>query len=126
MHVLLNTALFAAYTIASSAGLVVLKTSLPKLRLAAIPGTLLTAAFLQFAGGFALYVASFGLWLVIVARLPLSTAYPIAIGLTIAGTSVGAVLLLGEQMGPLKLAGLVMICGGTVALAMASGRAPLP
>jgi multidrug transporter EmrE-like cation transporter len=115
-----DTALFAAYVATSSFGLLLLKLSLSRIRaadgamLALSPDTLLLAA------GFALYVVSFGLWIRILARLPLSTAYPVAIGLTMAFSTTGAVLLLGERLGALKLAGMLLVFAGCVALSLDS------
>lgn len=114
----IDITLFIAYIGASSCGLLLLKRSLSHIRLADAsilaqsPDTLLLAA------GVILYVVSFGLWMCILARLPLSTAYPIAIGLTTACSIGGAVLLLNERFGALKLAGVIMILAGCVALSL--------
>jgi multidrug transporter EmrE-like cation transporter len=116
---LVDVGLFAIYTIASTVGLVVVKSTLPKLQLVALPGSLLTSASLQFAGGFVLYVMSFAVWIVILARFPLSVAYPIAIGLTMAGSAMAAVVVLDEAFGALKLFGFILIFGGTVMLSLA-------
>jgi multidrug transporter EmrE-like cation transporter len=118
-RVLIDVGLFAIYTIASSVGLVVVKSTLPALQLVPLPGSLLTSAFLQFTCGFILYVVSFGVWIVILARFPLSMAYPIAIGLTMAGSAVAAVFVLSEAFGPFKLFGFILIFGGTVMLSVA-------
>jgi multidrug transporter EmrE-like cation transporter len=115
-----DSTLFAAYVASSSFGLLLLKRSLSRVHstggalLALSPDTFLLAI------GFALYVLSFGLWIRILARLPLSTAYPVAIGLTMAFSTTGAVLLLGERFGALKLAGMLLIFLGCVALGLDS------
>ncbi len=118
-RVLIDVGLFAIYTIASSVGLVVVKSTLPTLQLVPLPGSLLTSAFLQFTCGFVLYVVSFGVWIVILARFPLSMAYPVAIGLTMAGSAVAAVFVLNEAFGAFKLFGFILIFGGTVMLSVA-------
>ncbi len=118
-RVLIDVGLFAIYTIASSVGLVVVKSTLPTLQLVPLPGSLLTPAFLQFTCGFVLYVVSFGVWIVILARFPLSMAYPVAIGLTMAGSAVAAVFVLNEAFGAFKLFGFILIFGGTVMLSVA-------
>ncbi len=118
-RVLIDVGLFAIYTIVSSVGLVVVKSTLPTLQLVPLPGSLLTSAFLQFTCGFVLYVVSFGVWIVILARFPLSMAYPVAIGLTMAGSAVAAVFVLNEAFGAFKLFGFILIFGGTVMLSVA-------
>jgi multidrug transporter EmrE-like cation transporter len=118
-RVLVDVALFAIYTIASTIGLVIVKSTLPRLQFGPLPGSLLTSAFLQFTGGFVLYVVSFGVWIIILARFPLSMAYPVAIGLTMAGSAVAAIVVLNEAFGALKLFGFILIFGGTVMLSVA-------
>jgi multidrug transporter EmrE-like cation transporter len=118
-RVLVDAGLFAIYTIASTVALVVLKSTLPKLQLVALPGSLLTSAFLQFTCGLVLYAMSFGVWIIILARFPLTIAYPVAIGLTMAGSAMAAVYLLDEAFGALKLFGFILIFGGTVMLGVA-------
>ncbi len=118
-RVLVDVGLFGIYTVASTIGLVVVKSTLPTLQSVPLPGSLLTPAFLQFTCGFVLYVMSFGVWIVILARFPLSMAYPVAIGLTMAGSAVAAIVVLNEAFGALKLFGFILIFGGTVMLSVA-------
>jgi multidrug transporter EmrE-like cation transporter len=70
--------------------------------------------------GFTLYVVSFGVWIRILGRLPLSTAYPVAIGLTLAFSTAGAALLLDERLGTIKLTGMLLIFAGCVAVSLDS------
>jgi multidrug transporter EmrE-like cation transporter len=116
----IDVALFAAYVASSSFGLLLIKRSLTRTQAAG--ATILTPSpdTLLLAIGFALYVVSFALWIRILARLPLSTAYPIAIGLTMAFSTAGAVLLLGDRLGALKIAGMLLIFTGCLALALDS------
>ena|SRR5271166_1242892 len=111
-----NMMLLGAYAGASSTGLLLLKGSLTRIR--ATGGYVLTlsgdAVFL--AIGLLLYFLSFGLWLGVLARMPLSTAFPLAIGLTLVLTTTGASLLLGERLGLLKLAGVLLIFAGCAAV----------
>ena len=78
-----DVVLFAAYTASSVIGLLLL--------------------------GASLYVASFAVWLVILARHELSSAYPAAIGLTLAFSTLGAVLLLNEALNVARLVGIALI-----------------
>lgn len=118
VSIAIDIALLTAYVASSSLGLLLLKRSLSRIAatnegmLALSPDTLLMTA------GLVLYIASFALWLRILARLPLSTAYPIAIGLTMTFSTTGAVLLLGERLGAIKLAGMLFIFVGCVALGL--------
>jgi multidrug transporter EmrE-like cation transporter len=66
-------------------------------------------------GGFVLYGLGALLWLAVLARWDVSKAYPL-VGLGfIVTAAVGH--LLGEQLTPLRLAGIVLICAGVVAVA---------
>jgi len=101
--------LMVAYTIASSLGLLLIKSFLATAAqpsLAAIPQALTSPAFVI---GFSLYVFSFTTWIAVLASMPLSTAYPLAIGLTMACSSIGAAFWLGERIGLIKVAGMALI-----------------
>jgi multidrug transporter EmrE-like cation transporter len=106
----------AAYVTTSSCGLLLLKQSLNRIRaangvmLAFTPNTFLLTL------GFCLYVFSFALWIRILARLPLSLAYPIVVGLTMAASTAGAVFLLGERLSAVKFVGILLVLAGCVAL----------
>ena len=104
--------LFAGYTAASVIGLLLLKHALPLVRADWQGGSFLTAPALVLAVGACLYIASFAVWLIILARHELSAAYPTAIGLTLAFSTVGAALLLGEPLSPLRIGGIVLIFVG--------------
>lgn len=57
------------------------------------------------------YAASIGLWLAVLARVQVSVAYPmLSIGYVIAATL--GVAFLGETVGPARIAGIALICGG--------------
>jgi multidrug transporter EmrE-like cation transporter len=110
-----NALLLGAYAVLSVASLLLLKLGAPAAReagldLARIPA----AALAQLAAGVALYAASFAVWLAVLARLELSVAYPVAIGLTLAGISLASVVVLRESIGLLHLAGIALIFGGIV------------
>jgi multidrug transporter EmrE-like cation transporter len=73
----------------------------------------------QFWLGGLLFAASFGVWLLVLARLPVSVAYPLA--------SLGYVLaaalgwqFLGESLGIVRIAGIAVICSGVTILARAA------
>jgi len=114
----LNIVLFAAYVTASSAGLLLLKRALVRIRAAGNHFLVLTPDTILLSTGFVLYVVSFVIWIRILARMPLSIAYPIAIGLTLAFSTTGAALLLGERLGTVRIAGILLIFAGCVVLSL--------
>lgn len=70
--------------------------------------------------GLALFVASAMVWILVLSRIQLSTAYPFtAMGIVL--TVLAGTLLLGEAMTPAKLAGLALIVAGLLVLGWATG-----
>lgn len=66
--------------------------------------------------GMACYALSIGLWLVVLARVQVSAAYPmLSIGYVIA--AVLGVAFLGETVGIARMAGIALICLGVVLVA---------
>ena len=115
-------ALLAAYTVASSVGLLMIKSGLAET-------TSLSASALQqalaspiFVIGALLYVISFAAWIGVLAAMPLSIAYPLAMGLTLTCTSVGAAVLLGERPDAATLAGIVCVFAAVVLFSIGSRR----
>ena len=66
------------------------------------------------AFGAALYVAGFLVWMVVLSRNELTVVYPIAVGATLAISSLAAVLVLGESLNLLRLTGIACIMVGVV------------
>jgi len=106
---LLDIALFAAYTASSVIGLLLVKHALPFVRVEWQNGFAVTASVLLLLLGAGLYIASFAIWLVILARHELSVAYPTAIGLTLAFSTVGAAVYLAEPLSLLRFSGIILI-----------------
>lgn len=109
--------LFAVYTVLSVGGMLLVKHAAPMLKAAwqqqqawLWPGAMV-------AGGAGMYALSFMVWMVILARAPLSTAYPIAMGLTLSVSTLCAVLLLREHLSAAGLAGIVLIFAGVALVA---------
>ncbi len=69
---------------------------------------------LSLAGAFIVYLSGLGSWLVALHRNPLSTAYPIGIGLSLASTTTIAILALGEPLGAAKFFGVTFILMGAI------------
>jgi multidrug transporter EmrE-like cation transporter len=72
----------------------------------------------QFAAGFAMYVAGFGVWLMILRMYPLSFAFPLAAGALVVGTQLVGFFFLGEGMQLHRLAGSGLILAGLACLAV--------
>ena len=69
---------------------------------------------LRFGGGFALYALGAVMWLLILRQYPLSLAFPIAAGALMLGTALVGVLLLGETLTLVQIAGACVILLGIV------------
>jgi multidrug transporter EmrE-like cation transporter len=62
-------------------------------------------------GGLACYVASVGVWIVGLSRVDVSVAYPmLSLGYVV--NAIAAWWLLGEAIGPMRVAGMLLILGG--------------
>ena len=67
-------------------------------------------------GGLALYALGAVVWLFVLARAPLSLAYPF-VGLGFIFTMLAGALVLGEQVTPVRIAGTLLIAAGCVLVA---------
>jgi drug/metabolite transporter (DMT)-like permease len=107
-----DTVLYLAYTAASVAGLILMKSWLAPAASLWKSESFLTWPTLLVAAGACLYIASFLLWLVILTRNDLSFAYPVAIGLTLIFLTVAASIVLGETLSLTRLVGILVIFTG--------------
>lgn len=106
--------IFALYGLSSAAAVLLLKLAMARgIGLA----NWRSAAGLLFATGATLYATSFILWLRLLSRLPLSTAYPAAIGLTLVMSLILSVVYLQERLTPVRLTGVALVFVGTFLLA---------
>lgn len=112
----MDVALFATYTVASVAGLILLKSNMAVAKASVLRMDWLSAPVLLSFVGAVLYIGSFGVWLVILDRNELSVAYPVAIGLTLVFSALAASLLLGELLTAGRLVGIGMVFLGIVAI----------
>jgi multidrug transporter EmrE-like cation transporter len=113
--------LFAAYTFFSVAGLLLLKNWMPLARAEIVDGRWLTVEALGAVAGASSYIASFLIWLVILYRVPVSRAYPVAIGLTLTFTALGSRFILGETLALTHVVGIVTVFAGVVLLSLPGG-----
>ena len=103
---------FGLYTIASTAGLMLIKSALGPAYSLWQTGRYFNWSTLLASIGALLYIASFVVWLSILVHYELSFAYPTAIGLTLAFSTLGAGLLLGETLSLVRITGIVVIFAG--------------
>ena len=104
--------LFAAFTLCTSLGLLLFKHGWPLLQDALAAGRSWSRPALTVVTGAGLYAASFLIWLLIVSRMPLTIAYPVAVGLSLIGITIGAVMWLGEPLSATRVAGGALILVG--------------
>jgi multidrug transporter EmrE-like cation transporter len=116
---------FAGYVVLGVLGLVLLRANLAQAATLMRAGELARAPVLLAGLGALSYGASFVLWLVVLARVPLSVAYPIAVGVTIGFSTLFAWLLLREPINLRMLLGLVLIVAG-VSLVSTGEPSPPP
>lgn len=77
----------------------------------ALPVGLQAATSLPIFGGLLCYVVSVLVWLVVLSRAEISLAYPmVSVGYVV--TALAAYFWLGEQLGPMRLAGILVIIIG--------------
>jgi multidrug transporter EmrE-like cation transporter len=110
---------FLAYVVLSVAGLVLLRANLATATSLVRGGTPVSRPVLLAALGALCYGTSFLLWLVVLANVPLSRAYPVAVGATLAFSSVIAWALLGERMTVRLVVGILTVFAGVVLISTA-------
>ena len=113
-------AAFSGYVVLGVLGLVLLRAHLDTAATLFRSGELIRGPVLLALVGVLSYAASFVLWLVVLARVPLSVAYPVAVGVTIAFSTLFAWLLLREPMSLRLLLGLVLIVAGVTLVSTAT------
>ena len=114
--------LLLVYAVSSTMGLLLIKSALAGGAGQSIQQALAMALSFRFIIGFSLYLCSFLAWIAVLACMPLSTAYPLAIGLTMAGSTLGAALLLREPIDLTKLLGIAFVGVAVVCLSSGGGR----
>jgi multidrug transporter EmrE-like cation transporter len=110
---------FAGYVVLGVVGLLLLRANLSTAATLVRSGELVRGPVLLAVLGALSYGASFVLWLVVLARVPLSVAYPIAVGVTLAFSTLFAWLLLREPMSLRLLLGIAMIFLGVTLVSTA-------
>ena len=114
--------LLLLYTLASSCGLLLIKAGLAEGTLMSTPALLQPLASMRFLVGASLYAFSFAAWIGVLASMPLSTAYPLAIGLTMTCSTLGATITLGERLDVAKMAGVACVFVAVLLFTVGSRR----
>jgi drug/metabolite transporter (DMT)-like permease len=99
--------LLGIQAVISGSGVLVLRFAMPQILDKSIGLTLGLAGWLGL--GVVLYGGSFLLWLYILSRNPVSFAYPIAVGVTLAVTVLGSYFFLGEKITVLQICGIALM-----------------
>ena len=111
---MINAVVLAAYTIASVAGILLLKISMPVLAQGLSPRP--WTAIFQAAAGAVLYVIAFAAWLFLLSKLDVSVAFPIAFGLTLVFATLISIFFLEEPVGILRISGIILVFFGVALL----------
>lgn len=106
--------LYAFYTLTSVCGLTLIKFYLPMVKHANESGYIVGTSLLGIGVGFILYISSFLTWIIILERVPLSSAYPVAIGLTLIFSIISSIIFLNEVISFMKATGIFMILLGVI------------
>jgi multidrug transporter EmrE-like cation transporter len=114
--------LLVGYALASSLGLLLIKSGLAGSGPLSLPSVMTAATSIRFLAGLSLYLLSFVAWIGVLSSMPLSTAYPLAIGLTMTGSTLGAAVLLGERFDLPKLCGIACVFAAVVLFTLGSRR----
>ena len=113
--------LLGVQALISSSGLVMLRYAMPLILDRTTSTTFSSFAWGVF--GMILYGLSFVMWLFILSRNPVSFAYPITVGLTLAFTVVGSHALLGEKVSLLQISGILLMAVAVLLLSIDGPKA---
>jgi multidrug transporter EmrE-like cation transporter len=111
----LDLGLYLGSAILTAIGLTMIKRAAPGL-LDSGWSRLTPGLVLPIIGAATVYFSGMGLWLAAMGRNPLSTAYPIGIGLSLVSATIAATLAFGEPIGTPKLMGIGLIMLGAVCI----------
>jgi len=111
MKIHLNIILFLGYALCSGSGLIILKTAMNK---QAFNSLNLIQTFLQvrFIIGLFFYACGFLLWLLILSKLKLNLAFPIATSLFFIVSGLGSYFILKESFTIMQVVGIFLCLAG--------------
>jgi len=111
----LDIGLYLASALLTAAGLTWIKHDLALLGGASLL-TLGWTGAVALAAAASVYLSGMLAWLIVLGRNQMSTAYPIGIGLSLAATTLAAIVVLGEPVGTMRLLGIAAILAGAVCI----------
>jgi quaternary ammonium compound-resistance protein SugE len=111
----LDIGLYLLMALLTASGLTWIKFDLAQLGGASLL-TLGWGGAIALAAAASVYLSGMLMWLVVLGRNEMSTAYPIGIGLSLASTTLAAIVVLGEPVGALRLLGIAAILAGAVCI----------
>jgi len=109
--------LFAAYTFLSVAGLLLIKRWLPTAKIFLQEGSVSSPSIWLAALGALAYLAGFLCWMVLLTRMPLGVAYPLAVGATLLLSVLAGAAFFGERLTSVQLIGSGLVMTGIALLA---------
>ena len=114
--------LFIVQAAVSSAGVLLLRHAMPQIldKTEATP----TLAWVWAGVGAFAYGSSFLLWLYILSKTPVSFAYPVTIGLTLAMTVLGSMLILGERVSAVQIIGILFMAVAVFLMSAGQNSSP--
>jgi multidrug transporter EmrE-like cation transporter len=111
----LDLALYLGSAVLTAIGLTMIKHAAPGL-LDSGWAHLTPSIALPIVAAAAVYFSGMALWLAAMGRNPLSTAYPIGIGLSLVSATIAAIIAFGEPIGAAKLVGIGLIMLGAASI----------
>ncbi len=109
-----NILLFLIYSLSSGFGLIILKRAVTGIEFKFSLKTLTDVLSLEFIFGFLLYVLGFICWMLILSKLKLNIAFPIAMSLFFIVSTIGSYFILSEPLSLKHLIGIVICLVGII------------
>lgn len=110
--------LFAAYSLTSGFGLILLKRSLTGINLRLSFNSIINAISLELIIGFFLYAIGFICWMAILSKFNLNIAFPIAMSLFFIVTGFGSYFILGEALNLKVIVGMIICLAGIILISV--------
>lgn len=114
MNLIYNIILFLAYSLSSGFGLIILKRAVTGIEFKFSLKTISDVLSLEFIFGFLLYAIGFICWMLILSKLKLNVAFPIAMSLFFIVSTIGSYFILNEPMSLKNLIGIIICLIGIV------------
>ncbi|MCF8234523.1 MAG: hypothetical protein K9G67_06565 [Bacteroidales bacterium] len=114
MKLIYNILLFAAYALSSGFGLILLKRAVTDKKFALSFKEIIRLINTELIIGFVLYAVGFICWMVILSKLKLNVAFPVAMSLFFIVSAMGSYFILKEPLTFKTLAGMLVCLVGII------------